>query len=136
MRQLNISLCVLQQGDEYLLQLRGDNPVIGGAGLIGSYGGKIEPNEDPAAAVCRELAEETTLQVKPAQLKHLGEVKVVSDHKLEEVSIVAQVYFYKIPAKESVKSREGELVRLQVEDIKHHLGAMTTGTRASFEQLL
>jgi len=35
-------------------------------------GGKIEANEDPAAALCRELAEELGLTVEPHQLTFAG----------------------------------------------------------------
>jgi 8-oxo-dGTP pyrophosphatase MutT (NUDIX family) len=134
-RHLEIVLAALKQGDNYLLQRRGDIPVIGGAGLLGFFGGKIE-DEAPAVAICRELAEETTYKPKPDQAKFLGEVNVKSDHKLEEVSVRAQVFGFEVSEDKKVFAKEGELVAMTYEEAMANLDKMTTGTRAYFEELI
>ncbi len=136
MRQLKIALAVLQQGDKYLLQRRGDNPQKGGAGLIGCFGGKIEPDENPADAVCREVAEETDLKLEPSNGEYLGEVDVTSDHNLQKVVVNAQVYKFEINSKTQVQASEGELVRLTRTQALKQLDDMTTGTAAIFRQLI
>jgi len=53
-----VALAILYQGDRYLMQLRDDIPTIAYPGVWAFFGGHIEPNEDPATAVIRELQEE------------------------------------------------------------------------------
>lgn len=57
MREVHIAMCLIRQEDHYLLQHRLGDAMIGAAGLIGCFGGKIEDNETPEQAVCRELYE-------------------------------------------------------------------------------
>lgn len=95
MRQLEIVIAVLQQGEHYLLQLRNGGPQIGAAGLLGFFGGKLEPPETPLAAICRELCEETNLRPEAHQMRALGHVKVISDHRLEPVAVHAHVFQFR-----------------------------------------
>lgn len=54
---------VVHDGAGRILLVRRANPP--GAGLWSIPGGKVEPGEDDAAAVAREVAEETGLRVEP-----------------------------------------------------------------------
>jgi 8-oxo-dGTP pyrophosphatase MutT (NUDIX family) len=45
-------------GDRYVLQLRDERPDITASGKWSLFGGCVEPGEDPATAVRRELKEE------------------------------------------------------------------------------
>lgn len=132
---MKIALAVLKQGDRYLLQQRGNISKIGGAGLIGLFGGKIE-NETALEAVCREVAEETTLTVIPEDGQNLGEVNVTSDHNLEEVAVNAQIFQFNIDEHMIVIAKEGKLVTLTRGQAFKQLDTMTTGTAACFKQLM
>jgi len=135
MRQIKIALAVLKQSDKFLLQKRGSNPVIGGAGLVGCFGGKIE-DETPLEAACREVAEETNLKLDPNSGEHLGAVDVTSDHNLEPVAVNAQVYQFELDDETQIKATEGDLVELTIEQALQQLDNMTTGTAAIFRQLI
>lgn len=136
MRQLRVGIALIQQADTYLLQLRGDNPVIGAAGLIGGFGGKLEPGEEPAGAVCRELSEETSLVPLVEELEHLGAVEVLSDHRLEAVNVHATFFRLLLDENLEVAAREGKLVRMTREEISSSLYRLTPATRAYFETLI
>jgi 8-oxo-dGTP pyrophosphatase MutT (NUDIX family) len=135
MRKLTIVMGVIQQGEHYLLQLRNGEAKIGAAGLIGFFGGKIEPDEDPAKAICRELGEETNLSPKTHEVRLLGNVKVTSDHKLEPVEVYAHIFHIPIDPNIIVEALEGELVKLGLAEALEKLHLMTPGTRAYFEEL-
>ena len=60
MRQVAVAL--LHQGDRFLLQLRDDNPKILYPGHWAFFGGHLEPDESPEAAIERELIEEIGYQ--------------------------------------------------------------------------
>lgn len=66
----------------YFLQRRDKDPAKGAAGLIGSFGGKIEANETAIMAAKRELEEETSLIIQQQRLKKLGTTTVISDYRL------------------------------------------------------
>jgi len=136
MRHLDIALALIEQEGVYFLQLRGENPEIGGAGLIGCFGGKIE-QETPELAICRELCEETSLKsIEEGDVELIGRVKVQSDHKLEKVSVHAHVFRVIIASETDIRAKEGGLVRLTPDEAKQKLDNMTTGTRAVFEELI
>lgn len=136
MREMKIALAVLRQGDYFLLQRRGNIPKIGGAGLLGLFGGKIEKDESAVQAVCREVAEETSLIVTEKQARYMGEVTVTSDHNLEEVVVNAQVYEFVVDDDIKITAREGELEHLAKEEVSSQLEGMTTGTAATFRELI
>ncbi len=50
----------------YLMQLRDDLPSVSMRGHWGLFGGVIEPGEEPAAALIRELREELDLEIESA----------------------------------------------------------------------
>jgi len=136
MRKLQIALVLIEQEGKYLLQLRGSDPKIGGAGLIGCFGGKIEPNETPEQAARRELGEETSFDATSHEFTHLGEVQVHSDHQLEPVHVTAQVYRLLLDEVAKIEAKEGELVHIVADEVKNYLEKMTTGARACFETLV
>ena len=131
-----IALGLIEQGDSYLLQLRGENPMIGGAGLIGCFGGKLEEGEQPRTAICREIGEETSHQASEEDFIPLGTVEVISDHKMETVKVFGHVFHIKLPDHVHLEAREGELVSLAKAEAHTFLDKMTTGTRACFEQFV
>lgn len=136
MREVVIALSLIEQGDEFLLQLRGDNPVIGGAGLIGCFGGKLEEGEDPRKAACREIGEETSHFGKEEDFEPLGTVQVISDHKMETVKVLGHVFRLSLPDTTVLEAKEGDLVRLGRDQVSKYLDKMTTGTKACFEQFI
>ncbi len=135
MRELSISLGMIEQSGEYLLQLRDGAPAIGAANLIGCFGGKIEAGETPVEAMCRELGEETTVQLNPADMKKLGKVEVESDYQFKSVRITAHI-FAAILGNTEVEAKEGQLVRMTKEEAAVRLAEMTPGTRAAFEKFV
>ena len=136
MRQLDVSICVIRQGEQYLLQKRGDDPRIGAAGLIGAFGGKIEPNETPIAAACRELGEETTLTPTPDNLVELGRFAVISDHRLEAVTVNTFAFLFEVDMAITVAASEGEITSFTLSEAMANLGAMTPATRTCFETII
>ena len=135
MRQLDIALALLKQNDEYLFQKRGDIPEIGAAGLIGLFGGQIE-GETPVQAICRELDEETNFTPNEQEATFVGEVRVVADHKLEDVNIKAQIFSFMVGKDYVLQAKEGTLVRFTKEKAAENLDLMTPATRAYFENLI
>lgn len=136
MRQVHVAFGFIQQGDNFLLQLRNGDPRIGGAGLIGCFGGKIDEGEDPLDTFCREVMEETGFKVNPKDVKKLGIVKVESDHNLEPVEVMAHVFHWNYDGAAVPEIKEGELVMMTKREALADLGKMTTGTRAAFKELL
>jgi len=134
MRQVEIVLGVLQQGEEYLFQFRNGDARIGAAGLIGCFGGKINPDEFPHEAVSREISEETTFESDPSNWNLIGEVYVESDHQLEPVKIHAIAFHHKVDNVAQVEAKEGELVRMNLEDIWNRLHELTPATKALFQE--
>ena len=132
MRQIEIALGLLQQGDEFLLQHRNGGALIGAVGLIGCFGGKVNPSELPKHAVAREIGEETTFVSEPEQWELIGEVHVESDHKLEPVQIHATAYRLTIDDTLKVEAKEGALVRMTLEEIWRRNNELTPATKALF----
>lgn len=135
MRQLFISIGVIKQNNAYLLQKRSDDPGIGAAGKIGAFGGKVERGETPAKAVCRELAEETSLKLSTDDVRHITTYKVESDHQLEPVKVHVDVFEITVDAKDAVRASEGEIVRITETEVPEMLTYMTPATRYYFERV-
>jgi 8-oxo-dGTP pyrophosphatase MutT (NUDIX family) len=136
MRQVHIAFGFIQQGDKYLLQLRNGHAKIGGAGLVGCFGGKIDDGEDPVDTFCREAFEEAGLKPRPDQVKKLGIVKVKSDHNLEPVEVTGHVFHWELLSPKLPAIKEGELVVMTLKEAMANLEKFTTGTRAAFTELL
>lgn len=137
MQELEIVLGVIRQGDEYLLQNRDHNP-SGAADMIGAYGGKIERKKDsgPEEATCRELAEETSLDLLPDDLSLLGEIDVVCDYKGKPAKIHGWAYLILLDSGVALESKEGTLVRMTESQVLSSLDEFTPGTRKCFEQYI
>lgn len=133
---MNIAICILKQNNSYLLQRREFAREKGAIGLIGCFGGKIEPGEQESDAICREINEETSLLTMPADFEYVGRVDVVSDHNLRTVSVSAAIFLLRIPPIQNVVANDGRLLRLPKRDASATLGQMTTATRAAFEQFV
>jgi 8-oxo-dGTP pyrophosphatase MutT (NUDIX family) len=136
MRQVHIAIGFIQQGDKFLLQFRDGHAKIGGAGLIGNFGGKIDEGEDPLLTFCREVAEEANLNPEPREVKKLGMINVQSDHQLEPVEVIGHVYHWELKDSAKPRIREGKLVILTKSQALKNLDKLTTGTRAAFVELL
>lgn len=68
MKRLTLAFLVSDQAVCLALKKRGF-----GAGKWNGYGGKLEPNETPEAAVIREIAEESRVHVRPEALEPVAE---------------------------------------------------------------
>lgn len=133
MRQMHVSIGIITHNDSYILQKRGADPKIGAAGKIGAFGGKIEPNETPEDAVCRELAEETSLRPRPNQAAHMASYTVMADHQLEPVEVNIEAFEIVATNADEITAAEGEVVRILEKDIPKSLDLMTPATRYYFE---
>lgn len=133
MRELSVSIGVIRQQGEYVLQRRGDDPRIGAAGLIGAFGGKIESGEAPHDAVVRELSEETTLEDEDMTVRRVASYDVVSDNKLEEVIGHIEAFLVAVDASVAIRALEGTIVRLRDDQVEAQLAQMTPATRYYFE---
>lgn len=136
MRHLLVAFAVIEKAGKFYFQQRGTDPRIGGAGLIGCFGGKIEAGETPLQAVCRELAEETTLVVVPNKLTRLGEILVESDHNLEAVTVGITAFKVILEQDQTFQSKESGLVAMTLKEALAQKHTLTTGTRACLEQLM
>lgn len=136
MRQVDIAVLLIKQGNNYLLQHRNGDPKIGAAGTYGCFGGKIDKNEEPKAAAIREIAEETNLNIDHAHVKELGKVRVNSDHRNEAVTVGADVFLVEIDPTENVEAKEGELITLSADEVKDNIKKLSTVTRATFQELI
>jgi len=136
MKHFEIGMGLIRQGEAYLLQLRNGEQQAGALNLIGCFGGQIEPDETPAQAVCREVAEESSLSPRPEELKYLGEVSVDSERHGQAITVHSSVYLIKVPWRTVVEAKEGELIKMTSAEVRAHPDKMTPATRACFEQLI
>jgi len=137
MRELHIALGLLKQGETYLLQHRVHKDSSGGTGLIGCFGGKIEDEEDIAAA-CREVAEETNDQYRPRpdDATLLGEFDVTSDYRGQPTRVYGTAFLFELEPSVQIEKVEGELVRVTKEELLGLRDRLTPGTLAVVDQLL
>lgn len=133
---MDVSICLITEGDTYILQQREGDPARGAAGLIGAFGGKIETNETPVEAVCRELGEETSLRPLTEDFEYLGDVEVISDRDHEPVQIMARVFRLLLAPETEIRAFDGELVRISAAEVQHNIPKLTPATQAAFEQLI
>lgn len=133
---MEVSIGFIKQGDAYLLQLRPNVPTIGAAGLIGAFGGRIEPGESPVEAVCRELREETSLKPSTEDFSYLGTVTVTAYRQQQPLQVTANVFRIAIAPTEKVTATDGEVVRMTRRQADERIDHLTPATKAAFEQFL
>jgi len=104
-----------------LFQLRDDIPDILYPGMIGLFGGHLEPGESALEGVCREVQEETGLALPPDRLSFLAECTVPVRGKL----LAETVFYAESVQSDSIEITEGQLFPLSVEDLPAHLCNMT-----------
>jgi 8-oxo-dGTP pyrophosphatase MutT (NUDIX family) len=69
---IEVAAVLIRQGDEFVLQHRDDIPSIADPGMIGPWGGVVEPHDrSPKYAALRELQEETGVKVSIDKLQYL-----------------------------------------------------------------
>jgi 8-oxo-dGTP diphosphatase len=74
-----LALCILQlPGDRFALQRRSKDVKMS-PGLLGLFGGHIDPGELPENAVLRELGEETSLHIEELQISLVGRYEFSND---------------------------------------------------------
>jgi 8-oxo-dGTP pyrophosphatase MutT (NUDIX family) len=74
LRPTHAVAALLQLADgPYVMQLRDSNPAIFYPDHWGCFGGAVEPDETPIAALVRELAEELAVTVDPATAQRFTE---------------------------------------------------------------
>jgi 8-oxo-dGTP pyrophosphatase MutT (NUDIX family) len=134
MRELSISMAMINQVDLYHLQRRNGSKAIGAAGLVGCFGGKVEDNESAKEAIARELPEETNLTISLADLRQLESFDVESDHQLEPVRVHVKVFEVLLPYGQKVVAKEGELVSWDTEEIKANEAELTPATKEFFKR--
>lgn len=136
MQHVEIVMALIKQGDNYLLQLRNGKDQVGALNFIGCFGGKIEVGETPETAICREVAEETTLQPAPEKLEFIGEVTVDSERHGEPITAHARIYQITVPPSIVVQAKEGELVTMTKVVVQANMEQLTPATRACFTELI
>lgn len=136
MEHVEVSIGFLQSGETYLLQRRPAEPRIGAAGLIGAFGGKVEPGESPVDAVAREIGEETTLCPSTQDCKPNGVVLVDSDLDSKSIAVTANVYTILVDRIDTIHALEGDTVSLTKAEALMVSDQLTSATKAAFEQLL
>lgn len=95
-----VSIAILYQQDQFLLQLRDDKPEIYWPGQWAFFGGHLEPGELPDVAMRRELVEE--IGYEPAQVTHF------SSTAIESTGILRHIFYAPLTvAIESLQLNEG-----------------------------
>lgn len=136
MRRIAVAIVFITKGGKYYLQLRGSDPYKGAAGLIGGFGGKIEPGETAVQAAKRELEEETSLRISPQRLRELGDVTVVSDYQLKPTEVHLTAFLLQLKPGETFAATEGAIVELTKAEAIARSEAITPGTLACFKKVV
>jgi 8-oxo-dGTP pyrophosphatase MutT (NUDIX family) len=135
MKQMHVVMALIKQDDEYLLQHRTGPAAIGAAGLIGCFGGKIEESEKTEAALLREISEETTLSPKIEDLEYFDSVNVESDWQGQPIKVKADVFSIAIDASAKIDAKEGQMVKMSLQEAKSRLDDLTPATRELFKSI-
>jgi 8-oxo-dGTP pyrophosphatase MutT (NUDIX family) len=103
---------LIRQGDEFVLQHRDDIPTIAEPGMIGPWGGLIEPEDNtPEDAAARELLEETGVKTDKNNLIHLISYETTAKTpKNFGKPIVVHLYLLDLGTDETVHCFEGQEV--------------------------
>jgi 8-oxo-dGTP pyrophosphatase MutT (NUDIX family) len=110
---------LLLQGNSFVLQHRDDIPTIEEPGLIGPWGGAVEPEDTSLEdAAVRELFEETGVDIKPSSLVKLVTYETTgkSSERIEE-KVILHMYLLELDESVEVKCYEGlEIYRVETID--------------------
>lgn len=136
MRRIAVAIVFIAREGKYYLQLRGSDPYKGAAGLIGGFGGKIEPGETAVQAAKRELEEETSLRISPQRLKELGDATVISDYQLQPTEVHLTAFLLRLKSSETFVATEGSIVELTKAEAIAKGEAITPGTLACFKKVV
>lgn len=105
----------------FLFQLRDDIPGILYPGMIGLFGGHLEPGETALEGVCREVREELGVALPPDHYSILAECTVPAGGKL-----LAETVFHAAGVQtDMIEITEGRLLPLAFEGLPAHLAVMT-----------
>lgn len=88
--QISAAVILVSKNNEFLLQQRDNKPGITNPGQISCFGGAIEPGEEPAACALREIKEETSLSLKPSDIKLFNVYKAT----MEEQGWLGEGHFF------------------------------------------
>lgn len=105
--RIAVALVTRPDGKTLLVRKRGTVTFI-------QPGGKIEPDETPAAAVCREVSEELGIVLDPAALQYLGRFEDVAVN--EPGTVVAEAYRVAIDVPVSAAAEIEELAWIDPAD--------------------
>lgn len=75
------TLCFLIRGDPPAELLLGRKKAGFGAGKIGGFGGKVEAGESILHATCREMFEESSVAVQPADLHYAASLQFIFPYR-------------------------------------------------------
>lgn len=105
-----VAIAILYQNQQFLMQLRDDIPGIAHPGRWAFFGGHIEPDEAPEAAMLRELEEE--IGYRPSQVKLFK--------RYEDLQVVRHVFYAPLTVSVSeLELNEGwDLGLFNLEDVK------------------
>ncbi len=121
---------VIRQSGGFVFQQRENKPEKGAAGLIGCFGGQINTGETPHAALVREFAEETSLDLTQSYtISELGKINVLSDRNLKVIQLHAIVFDILVPSANKFIAKEGKIVRMSIIDMPDKFDSMTPATK-------
>lgn len=135
MQELYVASVALKRNNTYFMQYRDGNPSIGAVGLVGFFGGKVEPGEVPEVAARRELSEETDLVFASAdRLEEIDTVEVISDYKQEPATVHMTIFGFDLPLGAQINAKEGKITAMTKDEALANLDKLTPATRAYFEK--
>lgn len=128
----DVAMSVIRQGVYYIFERRTKENNNGAIGLIGCFGGLINPQESAGEAAARELKEEAGLVLDQKSFKQIGGVDVVSDRDGVLVNIHAEVFEVTLPYGFEVRALNS--VTMTITDISLRTDELTPATREAFKK--
>lgn len=103
------TICVLRNGDHFLLLKRAKEP---NKGLYTPLGGKLDPFETPLNAAIRETWEESGIKVNNMEFRG-----ILTETSPVDYNWISYVYLAEIEKQTTVESDEGSLEWMHVDDL-------------------
>ena len=130
-------MVVLRRDTTYLLQRRAVGQGGLYTGLVGFFGGKVEP-EDASThhAAQRELTEETSFAPKIEELRYIGCVSVAIDATGRPRQVDAEVFEADVPTGAEVIALDGTLETWTAEEVLRRRSELTPATEAALDELI